>query len=196
MPWEWDIDPQEAPASSGASAYGAPSDARHSFEAGDAPLARLHAWPYRSLPKRGFALTIGAAYVLLLIPISGFIGTLAMWWLLIPGLAAIWALKYFIEKSYRDGEILEELTLWRDHIRLDRHGPRGRHQHWEANPYWVTLHQHRGTKPVKHYLTLKGNNREVELGAFLHEDERPALHDALAPVLVQAKSPSREGRPT
>lgn len=178
MPWEWDIDPKEAPETSGASLH----------EAGAPPLASLHAWPYRSLPKRGFAFVIGAAYAVLLIPVSAFIGSHALWWMLVPGLAGIWALKFFIEKSYRDGEILEELSLWNDRITLDRHGPGKRHQHWEANPYWVTLHMHPKEGPVKNYITLKGNGREVELGAFLSEDERPALRDALARTLVLAKT--------
>lgn len=176
MPWEWDIDPKEAPPSRGAFCYGA----------GDAPLAKLHAWPYRSLPKRGFVAVIGAAYLLLLVPVSAFVGTSALWWLLLPGLAAIWALWWFIQKSYRDGEIIEELSLWADHIRLERHGPHGQVQTWEANPHWVSLHLHKGDKPVVNYLTLKGNGREVELGAFLAENERPALHEALARALALA----------
>lgn len=179
MPWEWDIDPQEAPASPGAFSYGA----------GEAPLAKLHAWPYRSLPRRGFALVIGAAYFVLLIPVLAFLGTHALWWLLLPGLAGILALWWFIEKSYRDGEILEELSLWRDHVKLERHGPGARHQHWEANPYWVTLHMHPDSGPVKNYITLKGAGREVELGAFLSEDERPALRDAVERALASARNP-------
>lgn len=37
----------------------------------------------------------------------------------------------------------------------------------------VILHPEGG--PVKHYLTLRGAGREVELGAFLSEEERLAL---------------------
>jgi uncharacterized membrane protein len=33
--------------------------------------------------------------------------------------------------------------------------------------------------PVPQYLTLKGGGREVELGAFLSEDERRTLKDDL-----------------
>jgi uncharacterized membrane protein len=64
-------------------------------------------------------------------------------------------------------------------VTLSRHGPRGKRQDWEANPYWlrVTLHETGG--PVPHYLTLKGEGREVELGAFLSEDERIALNREL-----------------
>lgn len=177
MPWEWDKRLTEAPLD------GAPGHAE-----GAEPLARLQAWPYRSLPKRGFVFIIGMGFVATLIPVLAFIGTVFLWWLLVPGLAALAALWWFIDKSYRDGEILEELEIWPDHMRLERHGPHGRHAHWEANPYWATAHIHRTGGPVKNYITLKGNGREVELGAFLSEDERPQLFEDLERTLVLARS--------
>lgn len=177
MPYEWDQPIHAAPA------FDAPGHAE-----GGAPIAVLHLWPYRSLPKRGFAAAIGFAYVMLMIPIAAFVGTTAMWWLLVPGLIAIAGLWWFIDRSYRDGEILEELTIWPDHIRLTRTGPHRKFAEWEANPHWVTLQKHTSGGPVKHYLTLKGNGREVEIGAFLSEDERPTLHDDLARALTLAKS--------
>lgn len=173
MPYQWDTPLREAPTSD------APGHAEHA-----PPIARLHAWPFRSLPKRGFAFVIGFAYVLLLIPLSAFIGTLAIWWLLVPGLIAIAGLYWFIGKSYRDGEILEELDIWPDLIRLTRHGPHGAHAEWEANPYWVTLQLHPKGGPVPDYITLKGAGREVEIGAFLSEAERPRLHAELQQALV------------
>ncbi|MEC7762475.1 MAG: DUF2244 domain-containing protein [Pseudomonadota bacterium] len=177
MPYEWDIPIREAPA------FDAPGEAE-----GGAPVARLHLWPYRSLPKRGFAAAIGFAYVMLMIPLSAFVGTLALWWLLSPGLIAIFGLWWFIGKSYRDGEILEELTIWTDRMQLTRTGPRRKHAEWDANPHWVSVQVHKEGGPVKQYLTLKGNGREVEIGSFLSEDERPVLLDELERALVLAKS--------
>lgn len=152
------------------------------------PIGVLHLWPYRSLPKRGFVAVIALAFAAILIPVSAFIGTLAWWWLLVPALGALGALWWFIDRSYRDGEILEELEIWPDHIRLTRTGPHRRHAMWEANLHWVTLDIHRRGGPVPDYLTLKGSGREVEIGAFLHEDERPVLHDEIARALTLAKS--------
>lgn len=177
MPYEWDKPLTHAPVP------GSPGHAE-----GADPIASLHLWPYRSLPKRGFAFIIGLAYVLFLIPISAFIGTLAIWWLLLPGLVAIGGLYWFIDKSYRDGEILEELDIWPDLIRLTRHGPHGQHAQWEANPYWVSVQMHAQIGPVPDYVTLKGNGREVEIGAFLSEGERPRLFDELRPALVLVQS--------
>ena len=181
MPYEW------TPALTAAPAPDAPGHAE-----GAPPIAELHLWPYRSLPKRGFAFLIGAAYLLLLIPVSAFVGTAAIWWLLVPGLLAIAGLWWFIDRSYRDGEILEELEIWPDHIRLTRHGPHKAFAEWEANVHWVSVQIHHKGGPVVDYVTLKGGGREVEIGAFLHESERPALHDEIERALVLAKS-RREG---
>jgi uncharacterized membrane protein len=41
----------------------------------------------------------------------------------------------------------------------------------------VALHEEAG--PVPNYVTLRGGDREVEIGAFLSADERAALYDEL-----------------
>ncbi len=177
MPYEWDIDPQKAPATSGA----------FSHAAGDAPFAELHLWPYRSLPRRGFVGVIGLAFLLFLIPLFAFIGTSSLWGLLPFAMGALWLLWFFIEKSYRDAEVLEELRIWSDHVHLSHRGPKGRALEWDANPFWVQLKLRKTGGPVANYLTLKGNGREVEIGAFLSEDERPELRHDLDRVFVLAK---------
>ena len=76
---------------------------------------------------------------------------------------------------YKDGEILEDLTLTATEITLIRHGPRGLRKAWQANPHWVRITLHKTKGPVPDYLTLTGNGREVELGAFLPPEDRVAL---------------------
>lgn len=177
MPYEWDHPITEAP--------------RHDtpgHDQGGDPIAVLHLWPFRSLPKRGFAFAIGFAYMMMMIPVAGFLGTVALWWLFFPGLIAILGLWWFLGKSYRDAEILEELTIWPDHMRLTRTGPRRAFAEWEANPHWVTVQRHPQSGNLKNYITLKGNGREVEIGAFLSEKERPRLYDDLGRALTLAKS--------
>lgn len=149
---------------------------------------RLNLWPHRSLTQRGFVWFIGATAVLIAVPLVGILGSPVLWALLPFLLATIWAIWFALRKNGRDRDIVEDLHLSRDRITLTRHGPKGRRQDWEANPYWlrVTLHQTGG--PVPNYLTLKGEGREVELGPFLSEDERVALKGELETRLHRLRS--------
>lgn len=143
----------------------------------------LHLWPYRSLPKRGFVIFIGGTAAFVLLPLIAVLGTPILWGLLpfiVGALAAMW---YFLQRSYKDGEILEELRIWDDRITLTRHNPRAPKQEWEANPYWVKVELHAKGGPVEQYLILKGGPREVELGAFLTPEERVELATDLPTVL-------------
>lgn len=181
MPLEWVGSPDGAPVISGASCHAK----------GDPPLVRLHLWPHRSLPKRGFVWFIAATSCLVLLPLIAVLGTPVLWALLpfeIGTVALIW---WMLQKSYRDGEILEELSLWSDHASLVRKSRSAKQQSWDANPYWVTLQVHPKGGPVESYLTLKGAGREVEIGAFLSRDEREALYPVLTDLLsrVAATAP-------
>ncbi len=150
--------------------------------------SRLHLWPYRSLPRRGFVWFIGGTAALLLLPLIAVLGSPVLWGLLPFLLGAVAAIWWALGRSYRDGEIVEDLCLGPDRMTLDRHGPRGAHHRWEANPYWVSLHLHPKGGPVPNYLTLRGGPREVELGAFLSEEERVALKGELETALGHARA--------
>ncbi len=136
---------------------------------------RLHLWPYRSLPRRGFVGFIAATCALIALPMLTVIGSPVLWGLLPFFVLAVGGIWFALSKSYRDAEIVEDLTFHPDRLTLTRHGPRGARQAWEANPYWVRLTLHASGGPVPNYLTLKGDGREVELGAFLSEEERVSL---------------------
>jgi uncharacterized membrane protein len=144
---------------------------------------RLHLWPHRSLTQRGFVWFIGATATLIAVPLIGVLGSPVLWMLLPFLLVAIWAVWFALRKNGRDRDILEDLSLSADSIRLTRHGPRGRRQDWEANPHWLRVTLHPTGGPVPNYLTLKGEGREVELGAFLSEEERVRLRDELLVAL-------------
>ena len=136
---------------------------------------RLHLWPHRSLSQRGFVGFVGLTAVLIALPLLPNLGSPVLWALLPFLLATIWGIWFALRKNGRDRDIVEDLSLTPDRITLVRHVPKGQRQDWEANPYWlrVTLHETGG--PVPNYVTLKGEGREVELGAFLSEEERIAL---------------------
>lgn len=136
---------------------------------------RLHLWPYRSLPRRGFVAFIAITAALLALPLLAVLGSPILWGLLPFLLAAIAGVWFALERSYRDALITEDLTLTADQATLIRLGPKGKRQEWQANIYWVTVRLYPTGGPVPGYLTLRGNGREVELGAFLTPEERAVL---------------------
>ncbi|PRX38136.1 Uncharacterized membrane protein [Meinhardsimonia xiamenensis] len=177
MPARWHKEDEEAPAKSGA----------FSREGRDRPLAHLVLWPHRSLPRRGFAGFILATFALLCLPLLAVLGSIVLWGLLpflMGTLALLW---YFLERSYRDAQLREDLRLWHDRIELVRTDPRGRRQEWSANPYWVDVELHRAGGPVPNYITLRGGGRQVELGAFLSPEERETLYRELLAELARVK---------
>ncbi len=136
---------------------------------------RLRLWPYQALTPRGFVSVVGATAVLFLLPLLTQIGHPGLWVLLPFLLSALAALWWALDRNSRDRAITEDLTLEPHRIAVIRAGPHRKHQTWEANPHWVRLTLHPEAGPVPNYLTLSGNGREVELGAFLTEAERIAL---------------------
>ncbi|MBT9247431.1 DUF2244 domain-containing protein [Gemmobacter fulvus] len=141
---------------------------------------RLRLWPHRSLPRRGFVWFVGGTALLIGLPLLSVLGSPVLWGLLPFLLLTIAAIWWALERSYRDGEIVEDLTLGPDRINLIRRGPRGMRKDWQANPHWVRVIRHETGGPVPQYLTLHGGPREVEIGAFLSEDERLALAQDLS----------------
>ena len=151
----------------------------------DAPFYQLSLWPYRSLSRRGFVWFIAMTAGLISIPLLALLGS-AYLWVMLPFLAAaVGAVWYFLERSYTDGSTLETLTIWSDHMTLSRQNPRSAPQHWAANPFWVRVKMHPKSGPVENYITLRGDNRNVEIGAFLSVAERQALYAELQSVLAE-----------
>jgi uncharacterized membrane protein len=144
----------------------------------------LHLWPHRSLTQRGFVWFVGLTAALIAVPLFGVIGSPVLWALLPFLLTTIWAVWFALRKNGRDRDIIEDLHFSAAAVRLTRHEPKGRRQDWEANPYWLRVTLHPTGGPVPNYLTLKGEGREVELGAFLSEDERIALRRELVAKLA------------
>lgn len=157
MPYEWIAPEDPAPKS--------------------APAAELHLWPYRSLLRRDFVTFIAATAAMVLLPLIAVMGSPVLWGLLPFFAIAVGGIWYALQRNQKDGEILEELRIWPDRITLDHTHPRRGHLTWEANPYWVQVKLDPHHEKTPNYLTLKGSDRVVELGAFLTEDERAALYD-------------------
>jgi uncharacterized membrane protein len=149
----------------------------------DGDTRHLHLWPHRSLTQAGFVWFVGLTAALIAVPLLSILGTPVLWALLPFLAAAVWGIWFALRKNGRDRDIVEDLTLSPDRVSLVRHGPRGQRQDWQANPHWVRVVVHQTGGPVPHYLTLQGGPREVEIGAFLSEDERIALQGELRHAL-------------
>ncbi len=148
----------------------------------DAPMLRLTLWPHRSLSRRGFAWVIGLVASGLALPLVALAGSSAAWGLLPFLIATLLALYAAIQRSYADARLTEELRLWPDLITVERRDPKGRIRRWCANPFWVQIRL-LDNAPIEKYLTLTGNGREIELGAFLSPDERETLYRDLRTAL-------------
>lgn len=139
--------------------------------------------PHRSLTRSGSAWLIGATTAGLSLPLLALGGSLAGWGLLPFLLMPVIALYLALRRSFEDGRLTEELRLWPDLITVVRREPRGGPpRSWHANPHWVQLRLREDAR-VEKYLTLRGNGREIELGAFLSPDERVDLYHALVEAL-------------
>ena len=147
------------------------------------PRLRLTLTPHKSLTPEGFVWFIGATAALIVIPLLSILGNPVFWFLLPFILGAVWAIWAALKRSWRDHDVREDLLIWDDLVRLERHEPRRPTRDWEANPHWVRVALHPRGGPVPQYLTLKGGTREVELGAFLTPPERVGLKDTLERVL-------------
>lgn len=152
------------------------------------PETHLQLWPHRSLPKTGFVWFIGGTSLMIALPLLAVIGSPVLWGLLPFLVLAVVGVWLALKRSYADGQILEDLTVTASDMHLTRTGPRGQVQDWRENPYWVRLTLHPGSGPVPNYLTMKGQGREVEIGAFLSEGERVGLYADLNRALAKAKT--------
>ncbi|MCE8514514.1 DUF2244 domain-containing protein [Ruegeria pomeroyi] len=148
-------------------------------------LQELHLWPHNSLPPRGAAALVLSIFALGVLPLIAVLGSPLLWGLLPFLLLAVAGLWLAIEMNYRQRRILEILTLDPERAHLVRHNPRGAAQEWDCNRYWARATMHAQGGPVPHYVTLQGGGREVEIGAFLSEDERIALYDDLRDMLAR-----------
>ncbi|WP_372571080.1 DUF2244 domain-containing protein [Ruegeria jejuensis] len=141
--------------------------------------AELRLWPHNSLPPKGFAATVLGIFALATIPLIMLLGSILLWGILPFVLLAVAGIWWALQINYRSRRILEVLTLSDADAHLIRHDPGGSVQEWHCNRHWAQPELHPDDGPVPNYVTLKGGGREVEIGAFLSEDERKALYDDL-----------------
>lgn len=145
----------------------------------DASPQEMRLWPHQSLPPKGMAAFVLTTFTMILIPVVTLLGSPVLWGLLPFVLLAVWGMYYALQRNHHALKIVEVLTLDEKEAQLVRTEPSGKVREWDCNRYWTTITKYEKDGPVPHYVTLKGEGREVEIGAFLSEDERIALYEEL-----------------
>ncbi|MXU65965.1 DUF2244 domain-containing protein [Oceanomicrobium pacificus] len=164
-----------------------PSDRRPPLPATE-PLYAVTLWPHRSLSETGFRTLLLIVFAGLVIPVLPFLGSPVALVLILFALATLALLWLLLRRNYRDARLQEDLRLWRGLILVERREADGRERIWHADPTWVGLTCREQGGPVDHYLTLTGNGRTIELGAFLSPEERQQLSEELDAALTRARS--------
>ena len=154
----------------------------------DNQITIIEVWPYNSLKPNGFVLFLGSTFVLISFPLFNVLGTTVFWGLLPFLILAFIGVWFALRRSLNDRQILEQLTLTKEEIALIRQNPTGEHKRWVCSLYWARLKIYETEGPVANYITLTGNGREVELGAFLSEAERKTLYEELEQLLDDYKA--------
>ena len=144
---------------------------------------QMRLWPHQSLPARGFAAFVLATFTLILIPVFSLIGTKLLWGLLPFLMLAVAGIYWALQHNHKARQIEEILTLDADTAHLSHCPAKGEAKEWVCNRYWTKVLKYERDGPVPHYVTLRGQGREVEIGSFLSEEERIALYDDLQRAL-------------
>jgi len=163
----------------------------HNPDTSEAPRqSRFVLHPYRSLGPRPFLILMMAMGIVSFImgcvfvsigawPVMGFFG--------LDVTLVYWAFKL----NYRSGRMVEVIDLDRELLKLTRIHPSGRQEAFEFNPYWARvklLGQGTGRRTS---LRLAAQGREVAFGAFLTDDERHEVADALTGALLISRGGAR-----
>jgi len=96
------------------------------------------------------------------------------------------------ELNYRSGRRLETVRLDDKTLRIDRIAPNGRSRYWTFEPGWVRV----AIEPENaetNRLVLSSHGRRLQIGAFMTNDERSDLANALNDALVRWRSAPMDG---
>ncbi len=109
-------------------------------------------------------------------PIVGALGlaTLVLWW----------ALSF----SLKTGGTFEEVTLWRDHLKVRHVTYKGDERHHAFNPFWVRLDVSRDFEDRVTRLVLTTRGESVEIGGFLNPDDKASFAHAFSLALSRNRS--------
>ncbi len=141
--------------------------------------AQLDLWAHNALAPRWLAITVLSTLFAISIPLFMVLGTIAFWGLLPFVIGTVGALWFGLERNQKQRSMYETMWFGDDNVTL-RHTPvQGDPLEWDCNRYWAKVNIYENNGPLRDYVTLRGNGREVQIGAFLTDEERRALYGDL-----------------
>ena len=153
----------------------------------DKPVFAATLTPHRSLGRVGIRHVVFVFAALAMVPGAYFLST-GLWPIVgALGLATL-ILWWALSASLATGRTFEEVTLWRDDLRIRHVTHKGRERHHAFNPFWVRLHVARDPDDRVTRLTLAHRNEAVEIGAFLNPDDKASFAHAFSQALHRSRS--------
>jgi uncharacterized membrane protein len=145
--------------------------------------------PHRSLGPKGFlALMIGLGAISF---VTGMVFLAAGAWPVLGFLGLDVLLIYIAFRlNYRSGRLYETLDLTPARLVLTRVHPSGRQERFDCNPYWARV-KLREWPDGRTALSVVSRGTELAFGAFLTDDERRDLANALREALLAARGGAR-----
>ena len=154
----------------------------------EATILRMRMAPNRSLDANGTKVVFGMIACGFLLPIIPFIGSPIGTTLTIFSGLTFYLFLTLLQKNFQQGNTFEEVLILKSKIIVVHKEKNKEKKTWECNPYWTRVHVDFNNPKLKNYLTLTGNGRHIELGAFLSPDERIELRDKIQNALAKANS--------
>ena len=151
-------------------------------------LLRARLVPNRSLDRHGTKIVAAIIACGFLFPIIPFIGSPIGTTLTIFSGLTFYLFLTLLQKNFQQGNTFEEVLILKSKIIVVHKEKNKEKKTWECNPYWTRVHVDFNNPKLKNYLTLTGNGRHIELGAFLSPDERIELRDKIQNALAKANS--------
>lgn len=151
------------------------------------PLFAAELTPHRSLSARGGWIVVGLGALLTLLPALALL-SVDLWaiiGLMSLDLAAIATTLY---ASLRRGKRREQITVWTDQLEWTATDARGGKVLRRFNPKTVRLVLDRDADEKTMALRLRHGRDELEVGAFLHSDDKSSFAKALGTALRKARA--------
>ena len=126
---------------------------------------------------------MGMTFAAMMIPVIPFIGTKTVYAILPFSLGTMVLLIISIISNYQAGNLYEIVKIWPNLIEVKRYETNGKRSEWKANPHWTKVTLYAESQKIENYLTLSGNGREIEVGAFLAPSERLEIKEKIDSIM-------------